>query len=148
MVRNGIAAYQQADVSTADPLKLVIMCYDGAISNLRVARDSIAARELERKSDAFDRASDFIGELNRALDFERGGEIAQNLHALYNYMLRRIMEANIRLETETVDEIVGLLEELRSAWQALANGPRETLAAPMAIRPQLPQQALMKAGAL
>ncbi len=148
MVRNGIAAYQQADVNTADPLKLIIMCYDGAISNLRVARDSIAAGELERKAAAFDRASDFIGELNRALDFERGGEIAQNLHALYNYMLRRVMEANIRLETGTIDEVIGLLEELRSAWQELASGPRETLAAPITVRPQLPQQALMKAGAL
>jgi len=60
-------------------------------------------------------------------------------------MLRRLMEANIRLETGTVDEIVGLLEELRSAWQELANGPRETLAAPVPVQP--PQQPMMmKAG--
>ena len=79
MVRNGIAAYQQADVNTADPLKLVIMCYDGAISHLRIARDSIVARELERKADAFDRASDFIGELNRALDFDRAQAFGMRL---------------------------------------------------------------------
>lgn len=148
MVRNGIAAYQQADVNTADPLKLIIMCYDGAINNLRTARDCIVARDLERKADAFDRASDFIGELNRALDFERGGEIARNLNALYNYMLRRIMEANIRLETGTVDEIVGLLEELRSAWQELASGPRESLAAPVPVQPQPQQPMMLKAGAV
>lgn len=148
MVRNGIAAYQQADVNTADPLKLIIMCYDGAINNLRAARDCIAARDLERKADAFDRASDFIGELNRALDFERGGEIARNLNALYNYMLRRLMEANIRLETGPVDEIIGLLEELRSAWQELASGPRESLAAPVPVQPRPQQPMMLKAGAI
>ena len=148
MVRNGIAAYQQADVNTADPLKLIIMCYDGAINNLRAARDCIVARDLERKADAFDRASDFIGELNRALDFERGGEIARNLNALYNYMLRRLMEANIRLETGTIDEIIGLLEELRSAWQELASGPRESLAAPVPVQPQPQQPMMLKAGAI
>jgi len=148
MVRNGIAAYQQADVNTADPLKLIIMCYDGAINNLRAARECIVAHDLEGKADAFDRASDFIGELNRALDFERGGEIARNLNALYNYMQRRLMEANIRLETGTVDEIIGLLEELRSAWQELASGPRESLAAPVPVQPQPQQPMMLKAGAI
>lgn len=148
MVRNGIAAYQQADVNTADPLKLVIMCYDGAISNLRAARDSIVTHDLERKADAFDRASAFIGELNRALDLERGGEIAQNLYALYNYMMRRLMAANIRLEPETVDEVIGLLEELRSAWQELASTPRESLVAAVPVNPAAQPQALMKAEAI
>ena len=91
MYANGFDAYRQTNVLTADPKKLVIMCYEGAITNLRVARERYLSGEYEAKAKAVQKAQDIISELMHALDFEEGGQIARNLEALYNYMTRRIL---------------------------------------------------------
>ncbi|MEJ2658585.1 MAG: flagellar protein FliS, partial [Desulfobacterales bacterium] len=54
-----------------------------------------------------------------SLDFEKGGAIAGNLNSLYNYMIRRILNADVNRDIEAIDEVIGMLEELRSAWQSI-----------------------------
>ncbi len=122
MYGRGVDAYRQTDVMTADPKRLVIMCYEGAISNLRLAKEKHAEREYESKAKALQKAHYIIGELAGAVDFEKGGEIAKNLNAIYRYMLRRITEADIRKNVKGFDEVVGMLEELREAWEEIFYG--------------------------
>ncbi len=117
MYQNGLNAYRQTGVTTADPKRLILMCYDETISSLKIAKEKYLSGAFEDKARAIQRAQDFIGELNRALDFEKGGEIAGNLHALYNFMARHIMEGDLKRNVKAFDEVVGMLEELRSAWE-------------------------------
>jgi flagellar protein FliS len=119
---NGIGAYQQVGAITADPKRLVLMCYEEAIRNLKIARAKYASRDYEEKARALIKAQDFIYALNSALDFEKGGEIASNLHALYNYMMHRITEADLQRDLKAIDHIVWMLAELKVAWENILNG--------------------------
>ena len=64
-----------------------------------------------------DKAISMIGELQTALDFEKGGEIAVSLDRLYDYLLRRLTEANANRDPAPLEEIIRLLGMLESAWQ-------------------------------
>ncbi|MEN6464430.1 MAG: flagellar export chaperone FliS [Syntrophaceae bacterium] len=112
-----IGAYRKAEVFTSDPRKLVIMCYEGAISNLRLARESYEARDYETKARALQKAYDIINELMISLNFEKGGAIAVNLDALYKFMIRQLMMGDLNRDMKAFDRVIGMLEELASAWK-------------------------------
>ena len=122
MYGNGVGAYQKAAVITADPKRLVLMCYEEAIKNLKIARAKYLSRDYEEKSRALIKAQDFICALNSALDFEKGGEIASNLQALYNYMMHHLTEADLKKDLKAMDHIIWMLVELKSAWEEIING--------------------------
>ncbi len=124
---NGIGAYQQVGAMTADPKRLVLMCYEEAIRNLKIARAKYVSRDYEAKARALIKAQDFICALNSALDFEKGGEIASNLHALYNYMMHRLTEADLQRDLKAFDHIVWMLVELKAAWEDILNGNRKDI---------------------
>ncbi len=126
MIRNQIKSYFTTDVLTADPHKLVLMCYEGAIFQLRVAKNKMAEKELEAKTKAINKSQDIISELAAVLDFEKGGAIAKNLDALYNYIQRRLLQAGLNDDTEAIDEVIGILHELASAWEQI--GPKKNQA--------------------
>lgn len=115
-------AYRQVQIKTANQGKLILMLYDGAIRNLDVALEALPHRQ--RKYDvvnnALVRAQDIIGELMSSLDFARGGEIARNLFTLYVFMNRQLLEANLRKTDKPIQDVRGMLLELRGAWSQVA----------------------------
>ena len=119
MYSNGIQSYVKTDISTSDPMKLVIMCYEGAIDSLKLAKEKIKEEDYEKKAKAVIKAQDIIDELLCSLDFEKGGAIARNLSSLYNYMLRRILHGDVNKDMSAIDEVIGMLAELLSAWQSI-----------------------------
>ncbi len=121
----GVDAYNQTNVLTADPKRLVIMCYEGAIDYLKLAKKKGQAGEFEAKAKAVLKAQDVIDELSHSLDFEKGGQVAANLDSLYNYMTRRIIFAEANRTVEPLDEVVGLLEELKEAWVDISYGGKK-----------------------
>lgn len=112
-----IGAYRKAEVFTSDPRRLVIMCYEGAISNLRLARDSYEAEDYETKARVLQKAYDIINELMISLNFEKGGAIAVNLDALYKFMMRHLVMGDLNRDLKAFDQVIGMLEELASAWK-------------------------------
>ncbi|MBI9074753.1 MAG: flagellar export chaperone FliS [Desulfatibacillum sp.] len=122
MYGNNIGAYRKTNVETADPKKLVIMCYDGAIFNLKMAKERYVEHNYEAKSSALSKAMLIIGELNSALDMDKGGDIAKNLKSIYDYMVRRLTEGDIRGDLKAFDEVIHMLEELGSAWKEIFYG--------------------------
>ncbi len=122
MYGNGIGAYQQAGVMTADPKRLVLMCYEEAIRNLKIAKAKYISREYEEKAKALIKAQDFICALNSSLDLERGGEIASNLQAIYNYIMHCLIKADVERDLKAMDHILWMLIELKSAWEEILNG--------------------------
>lgn len=119
-------SYQKTAVETADSLKLIIMCYEAAINDLQNAKKYHQEHSMDQTYENVRHAQDIITELLVGLDYERGGEIAQNLSRLYNYMLRQLVGINTNKETSLYDHLIHLLSELKDAWvQIRSNGVAE-----------------------
>ncbi len=124
MRANPYAKYKQMETNTTDPLKLVIMLYDGAIQALKRSIDLIDKRDYEGKFKQLDKAQNIIFELMACLDHNRGGDVAKNLNSLYTFMITRILEANASLDVNAIAEVIVLLENLNDSWKEL--GKRKT----------------------
>ena len=116
---NGIGVYQETAVSTQNQGRLVVMLYEGAIRFLTQAVDDIQQRDYAAKGYNIQKAADIIYELNTVLNMEQGGQIAQNLRALYNFMLRQLNEANLQKDVQKIEEVITLLKELNQSWRAI-----------------------------
>jgi flagellar secretion chaperone FliS len=121
-----LAAYQSnavhGRVAAADQHGLVLMLMDAALERMTSARGCLERRELVRKTKLLHSCVSIIAELRGSLNTAEGGAIAQNLSALYDYMMRRLLRANIENSTRCVTEVLSLLSELRTVWVSI--GPQ------------------------
>jgi flagellar secretion chaperone FliS len=134
----GYARYAQLDFNTSNPMKIVMMLYDGAITFLKKASDCADRGDIKNKNVFANNARDIIAELNSTLNMEAGGEIAQSLRKLYFFMERHLMQANRLNNTQGFNDIVDLLSNLREAWQEVYQ-QKASLLPP----PPLPRQSAM-----
>ncbi|EKE02025.1 MAG: Flagellar protein FliS [uncultured bacterium] len=109
--------YQQTEVQTASPEKLLIMLYDGAIQFLNKAKTGIANKNIEEIHNNIIGAQKIISEFMNTLDMEVGGEVAQNLYNLYEYLHYRLVQANIKKDNDMVDEVLTHLKDLKQTWE-------------------------------
>ncbi len=117
----GHRQYLETQVLTASRERLVLMLYDGLLRFCREAKAAWEQNDLESAHNALLRAQNIVLELTYALDREHGGEFAQRLAQLYGYCYTRLVRANIDRNPLLVDEVAGLLGDLREAWaEALA----------------------------
>lgn len=108
-------------VETASPHKLILMLFDGAVAAINIAKFEMASGEIAKKGASISKAIDIISNgLRASLDMEAGGELAGRLSALYEYMAQRLLFANLKNNTATLDEVLELLISLRSAWEQIA----------------------------
>lgn len=123
----------ESGVSVADPHKLISMLYQGALQAIANAKNSILRKDIPAKGSAISQAISIIGEgLNASLDKSVGGELVQNLSALYEYMNLRLLTANLKNDMEALDEVARLLSDLKNAWESIRQ-PSTTTAATMNI---------------
>ena len=123
---NALGQYRTVNAygaASGDRLQLILRMMDGAIERIVTARGHMRRQEIAAKGEAIGRAIGLIDGLRTSLDKERGGSIATNLESLYDYMMRRLVEANFRNDERRLDEVAGLLDEIRSGWQAIARSP-------------------------
>jgi flagellar protein FliS len=135
--KKGAAAYSHVGVETgvmsASPHKLIVMLFQGAEAALQRALHLMAAGDVPGKGRAISNAIDIIQNGMRAsLDQKAGGEIAANLDALYEYMVRRLLEANLNNSQDHIREVQALLGDLRSAWEQIGPADAQPAAAPVA----------------
>lgn len=114
----GYQAYKKTQIQTADQGRLILMCYDGAISFLKQAQKAHGENDDTTMGDFLTKAQNILWELTNGLNFE-AGEIAYNLEALYNYMIRRIIDAQYLNKIEPLNEVINHLQELRESWQTI-----------------------------
>ncbi|PIQ23712.1 flagellar export chaperone FliS [bacterium (Candidatus Blackallbacteria) CG17_big_fil_post_rev_8_21_14_2_50_48_46] len=112
--------YKLAQIETATPERLLVMLYEGAIKFLNLAAQALDEEQLETSHRNILRAEAILLELMSVLDMEVGGELANNLFNLYDYMYRLLVKANIDHAPEPVREVISLLDNLRSAWDEVA----------------------------
>lgn len=113
----------QSGIENASPHRLIQMLIDGALAKLSQAKGHIKNNDIEKKGNELSMAISIIGGLRDSLDHDKGGSIANNLEDLYEYMTYRIMEANLKNDLQIIDEVHGLLMEIKSAWDQLALKP-------------------------
>jgi flagellar protein FliS len=130
MWNNGHDAYLESRVFSAGPLELVHLLYQACIQAVRDARHYLAEANIAERSRCISKACEILMELNSSLDRERGGEIAERLALLYDYMLGRLLDANIQQGDAPLSEVLALLVTLGEAWDGIR--PAAEPAAPLA----------------
>ncbi|MES2153170.1 MAG: flagellar export chaperone FliS [Pseudomonadota bacterium] len=126
--QSGVNAYAKVGIETgvtsASPHKLIVMLFDGAMVSVSSAILHMKAGNIPEKGAAISKAIMIIDSgLRAALDRKAGGEIAEGLDALYEYMGARLLQANLKNQVEILEEVQRLLSELRGAWNAIGNTP-------------------------
>lgn len=122
MTQSPLSAYRETRVRTASPGQIVVMLYTEAVKQCDIAVDFIKKdmkknpQNIEAYNHSLTKVQDIITELMASLDFEAGGDIAQNLFALYMFFNREILDANIRKDAEKVGMVRRMMDELRGAW--------------------------------
>ena len=121
--KNAVTQYRKVDVranvESASPHRLIEMLMDGALEKIHFARGCMERREIGPKCEAIDWSLAILDGLQASLDMQRGGEIANNLSGLYQYMMTRLVEANAHNDPVRLDEVTRLLGEIRQGWQGI-----------------------------
>jgi flagellar protein FliS len=125
-------------VPFASPHRLVTMLFDGARAAIALAKGHMQRKEIAAKCAAISKATDIIdGGLKASLDLNVGGELAQNLYDLYEYMTLRLVHANQNNDAKALDEVATLLEQLGGAWKAIGDKAADG-GAPAGTAPSVP----------
>lgn len=125
--RLAISAYQKvgvdAAVEVADPHRLILLLFSGAQAALGNAREAFRQQQVAARGEAISKAIDIVANgLKVSLDLEQGGEIAERLNALYDYLVMRLLHANLASDLAALEEVSGLLEEIHGAWRDISPG--------------------------
>jgi flagellar protein FliS len=118
--QNQYESYKSTEISTANQGKLIIMLYDGAIRFMKLARDNMNHTTYDVVNTNIVKSQDIITELMLSLDMQAGGEVAQSLFNLYAYLKKRLIEANMSKDITILDEVIGHMTQLKTAWESIA----------------------------
>ncbi len=126
--QNSAQAYARVGVETgvtaANPHQLILMLFDGALLAIAKADASMKQGAIIEKSQAISRATDIISSgLRASLDFSGSDDLAPRLASLYDYMVLRLIHANVKNDSAALHEISGLLTEIRGAWEEISDDP-------------------------
>ena len=111
--------YHQNEVATSSQAKLIVMMYEGALKFVTLAIEGIDNHDLSKKGKYINKTHDIINELSCALDMKKGGEVAQKLESLYQFILHQLTLANIKSDRKTLESIVNVITPLMEAWKEL-----------------------------
>lgn len=129
MALKGINAYKKGnlkqDIATADPHRLTLMLMQGALDRMAYAKGCMERKDLAGKSEHLSRVSAIILNLRDTLDLDIGGEVGQNLYALYEYMVQRLLDANMQNSLQIMDEVINLLLPIKTAWASIPEDAKQ-----------------------
>jgi len=121
--QNAVQEYQkthsQGKIENANPHKLIQLLMEGALSRIAQAKGCMTHGNMGEKSILIGKAISIVGGLQSSLDMDVKGEISNNLDSLYDYMARRLLEANQKNDEAILDEISGLILEIKGAWDTI-----------------------------
>ena len=123
-LNNPAASYGLAGLETktmtASPHELILMLYEGALVSIASATHHLDAGNISGKGNSISKAIEIIENgLKASLDYRSGGDLAERLGALYEYMTNRLLHANLRNDKAALKEVSGLLRDLKGAWEEI-----------------------------
>ncbi|MDU4058015.1 MAG: flagellar export chaperone FliS [Pseudomonas oryzihabitans] len=110
----------QSEVFEASPHRLIQMLMQGGLERIAQAKGAIERGLLSERGELIGKAVSIVGGLREPLDHQVGGDLSKNLDSLYEYMMRRLIEANRENDATKLDEVANLLREIKSGWDAIA----------------------------
>lgn len=123
--KKGIQAYKKdsikSDLASADPHRVIQLLMQGALEKLALGKGCIERADWAGKAIALTRAVEIINALRDALDREVNPELVDNLEGLYDYMTVRINEASVSKDCAVIDQVMGLLLQIKSAWDQITD---------------------------
>jgi flagellar protein FliS len=122
-VSNPYQSYQQNSVNTASPGELTLMLYNGCLKFIHQAKKAIEEKNIEMKNTNIQKAQSIIQELMVTLNMDI--EVSKNMMSLYDFMNRRLMEANIKNDASILDEVEGLVTDFRDTWKEVIQVNRQ-----------------------
>ncbi|WP_456273265.1 flagellar export chaperone FliS [Bacillus sp. AK031] len=122
-INNPYKTYQNNSVSTASPGELTLMLYNGCLKNIQFAKKAIVDKQVEVKNTNIQKAQNIISELMVTLNMDIA--VSKNIMALYDYLNRRLIEANLKNDTEILEEIEGFVTEFRDTWKQVIQANRQ-----------------------
>ena len=125
--RKALSAYNASSlddqVSSASPHRLIVMLFDGAIKAINMAKFYLQQGNIAEKGRSITQAIAIVEEgLRLSLDKKTGGELAENLDALYEYVAYQLLTANLRNDESLLDQVLQLMNDLKSAWVSIEHG--------------------------
>ena len=127
--------YFENAVTTQQRGKLIVMLYEGAVKYLKIVKEKLREGDYALKGIYISKTQDIVSELNNCLNVEAAPEIANDLRAIYNFIHRTLSEANIERSEAQIDVCIGILNELREAWEEVAERVEEPAGASGARTP-------------
>ncbi|WP_312243645.1 flagellar export chaperone FliS [Stutzerimonas nitrititolerans] len=109
-----------AQLVDATPHRLIQMLMEGGLTRLAQAKGAMERNDVALKGTLIGKTIDIVGGLRQGLNLEAGGEVAANLDSLYIYMTTRLVEANRKNDPVILDEVAGLLREIKSGWDGIS----------------------------
>lgn len=121
--RNGARQYQQVNATSealeADPHRLIQLLLEAALTRLAQSKGAIDRKDMASKASLLGRVTDILQTLQLSLNHDAGGQLSSDLERLYDYMIRRLFEATSHNDTAMIDEVMGLLLNVKSGWDAI-----------------------------
>ena len=109
--------YKKTQIDTTPKEQILLMLYDGAVRFLHQAKEGFAEKNIEKIHNNLIKVQNIITEFETTLDMENGGEFAQNLFALYEFMNRQLVRANMKKDEGALDIVIKHMTELRDTWR-------------------------------
>lgn len=122
MALNPYKKYQENRIEGASQGEMIILLYEGAIRFMNQGIVYIEGHEIEQANHVIIKAQRIVNELQVTLDFDLGGEIAQNLYNLYDFCMQQLLDANIKKEREGLENSIEIFEELLGTWREIIQG--------------------------
>jgi flagellar protein FliS len=120
-VQNYSSVKVHSSIETASPHRLIQMLFEGALERIAQAKGAMAQNQVARKGELIGKAVAIVGGLQGSLNDKEGGALAANLDGLYDYIIRRLSQANYENNVEYLDECGRLLGEIKTAWDAIGS---------------------------
>lgn len=130
---NYVQEYRKNAVNGASPVQLVVMLYDGALRFMEAGRAAMLKGDLPNQNQNLQRAQRIVMELMATLNMDQGGEISQNLMALYTFVLEQLVEANVKDSTDPIDHAMKTMSGLRESWVEIERQTRTGLSSEAAL---------------
>jgi flagellar protein FliS len=111
---NPYEQYKENTVFTASPEELTLMLYNGLVKNILIAQNAVLNKDIQKSHNHIIKAQDIIYEFICTLDMKY--EVATGMASMYDYMIRRLNEANIKKDSVILEEVLGFAKELRDTW--------------------------------
>jgi len=114
------SVHLESRVSDASPHRLIQMLLEGALERIAQAKGAIQQNQIQRKSNLINKAVSIVGGLQGSLVDVGDGDLTANLDSLYDYMIRRLLLANLKNDEHILDEVCSLLQDIKGAWDGIA----------------------------